>query len=61
MKIIIALLITAVLLTACGGGEKDSGTVVTHAAATMTGEGVLIEETENMEMQSISETTKAAE
>lgn len=40
------------LLTACGGGETET---VTHSAATMTGEGVLIEETEAMEMQGISE------
>lgn len=43
MKIIIALLISAVLLTACGGGETETETV-THSAATMTGEGVIIEE-----------------
>ncbi|MGN1101484.1 MAG: hypothetical protein ACI4RG_04770 [Huintestinicola sp.] len=45
MKIIIAMIISAVLLTACGGGERETE-VVTHPAATMTGEGVLIEETD---------------
>lgn len=48
MKIIFALLISAIILTACGGGETDTETV-THSAATMTGEGVLIEETEPMD------------
>ena len=45
MKIIIAMIISAVLFTACGGGGSETE-VVTHSAATMTGEGVLIEETE---------------
>lgn len=45
MRIIFTLILTAILLTACGGGDKEKETV-THSAATMTGEGVLIEETE---------------
>lgn len=54
MRIIITIILTAILLTACGGGETETETV-THSAATMTGEGVLIEETENIETESISE------
>lgn len=44
MKIFLAIIISAVIFTACGrdGGEK----VVTHPAATMTGEGIMIEETD---------------
>lgn len=48
MRIILTLILTAMLLTACGGGETETETV-THSAATMTGEGVLIEETETPE------------
>lgn len=44
MKIIFAVIISAVILTACGGNGSEN--VVTHPAATMTGEGILIEETD---------------
>ncbi|MBP0956877.1 MAG: hypothetical protein J5997_05860 [Oscillospiraceae bacterium] len=60
MRIIVTIIFTAILLTACGGGDTETETV-THSAATMTGEGVLIEETENIETESISETQDISE
>ena len=44
MKLLIAIIISAVIFTACGGDGSEN--VVTHPVATMTGGGIMIEETD---------------
>lgn len=44
MRALLMIIILAVIFTACGGNGDEN--VVTHPAATMTGDGILIEETD---------------